>query len=212
VNFGDFAEHQRRLAAGHGEIDVEEDLRIEQRAVQLTMRVVDVVALAECVEAVALARMHLTRQWQGVDDAAEVSHAARRPRQTPQLVVEEGDVERGVVDHQLRAADELEQLVDDLGEPRLLRQEFVGDAVYVLRGAIDRPVGAQIAMKAAAGAAAIDQLDAADLDDAMPLLRLQPRGFGVEDDLPHGALRPPCASPARRAPAELRSGTGASAG
>src|SRR6185369_17841990 len=126
-------------------------------------------------------------------------------------VVEEGDVERSVVDHQLRAADELEQLVDDLGELRLLRQELVGDAVHVLRGAIDRPVRAQVAMKAAAGAAAIDQLDAADLDDAMALLRLQPRGFRVENDLPHGALRPPRASPARRASAELRSGTDASA-
>src|SRR6185503_3216775 len=70
----------------------------------------------------------------------------------------------------------------------------------------------QVAVKLAAGLAAIDQLDAADLDDAMSLLRLQPRGFGVEDDLAHAPLRPQRAAPARRGPAGLRSGRDASAG
>ena len=143
------------------------------------------VALAQRIEAVALARVHLARERQRVDHGAEVAHPARGARQALQLRVEERDVERRVVNDQLRAVDELEQLVDDLREARLLREELVGDAVHVLRGAVDRPVRAQVAMERAAGLAAIHQLDAADLDDAMSLLRLQPRGFGVEDDLAH---------------------------
>ena len=189
VDLRHLAEHQRRLAAGHREIDVQQDLRVEQRAVQLAMRVVDAVALAQRIEAVALARVHLARERQRVDHRAEVAHPARRTGQALQLRVEERDVERRVVNHQLRAVDELEQLVDDVREARLLREEFVGDAVHVLRGAVDQPVGSQVAMELAAGLAPIHQLDAADLDDAMSLLRLQPRGFGVEDDLAHDAAQ-----------------------
>ena len=180
VDLGDFAEHQRRLTARHREIDVEKDLRVEQCAVQLAMRVVDVVALAERVEAVALARVHLPRERQRVDHRQRSPIRRAAARQTLQLRIEESDIECRVVDDELRAVHELEQLVDDLREARLLREERVGDAVHILRGAIDRPVRAQVAVKAPAGLAAIDQLDAADLDDAMSLLRLQPRGFGVE--------------------------------
>src|SRR5688572_26673827 len=100
VELRDLAENQRRLAAGHGQIDVEQDLRIEQCAVQLAMRVVDAVALAQRIKAVALTRMHLPRQRQRVDHRAELAHAPRGARQTLQLRVEERDVERGVVNHQ----------------------------------------------------------------------------------------------------------------
>src|SRR4051812_128954 len=55
VDLCDLAKDQRGLAAGHREIDVQQNLRVEQRAVQLAMRVVDFVALAQCIEAVALA-------------------------------------------------------------------------------------------------------------------------------------------------------------
>ena len=110
-----------------------------------------------------------------------------------QLRVQERDVERRVVNDQLRAADELDQLVDDVGEARLLREEFVGDAVHLLRAAVDFAVGPQVTMERAAGLAPIDQLDAADFDDAMALLRLEARGFGVEDDLAHDARSDRCA-------------------
>ena len=95
------------------------------------MRVVDVVALAERVEAVALARVHLPRERQRVDHRAEVAHPACGARQALQLRIEESDVECRVVDDELRAVDELEQLVDDLREARLLREELVGDAVHL---------------------------------------------------------------------------------
>ena len=109
------------------------------------------------------------------------------------------------------------ELVDDVGEARLLREELVGDAVHLQRGDVDLAVGSQVAMKRATGAASDDDLDAADLDDAMTLLRLEPGGFGVEDDLAHASRRPVSrgrlrAAPRRPPAAALRSGRGASAG
>ena len=53
----------------------------------------------------------------------------RRARQALQLRIEERDVEGGVVNDQLGAVDELDQLLDDIGEARLLREELVRDAV-----------------------------------------------------------------------------------
>jgi len=66
-------ERQQALATGHRQVDIREDTRIEQRAVQLAMRIVDVVALAQCVEAVALTRMALAREQQRIDHAAQLA-------------------------------------------------------------------------------------------------------------------------------------------
>ena len=64
------AELQHRLAAGHRQIHVRENLGIEERAVKLPRRVVDLVALAQRIEAVALAWVKLARQRETVDDPA----------------------------------------------------------------------------------------------------------------------------------------------
>ncbi len=128
------------------------------------------VAFAQRVQAVALARMHLTRERQGVDDLADVARLSRRPRQTLQLGIEEGQVERRVVDDQLGAADELEQLLDHVGEARLLRQELVGEAVHLDGAAVHFSIRPQIAMEGATGLAPVHHLDAADFDDAVALL------------------------------------------
>ena len=65
-------------------------------------------------------------------------------------------------------------------------QELGRDAVHLQRAGIDFAVRAQVAMEHPARAPAIDDLDAADLDDAVPQLGLEAGGFGVEDDLTHG--------------------------
>ena len=51
-------------------------------------------------------------------------------------------------------------------------------------GWIARPCGIDVDVEGAAGREAVDQLDAADLDDAV-LARIEAGGFGVEDDLAH---------------------------
>src|SRR5262249_7043327 len=84
---------------------------------------------------------------------------------------------------------------------------------------VDVAFGIQITMEGPAARAPVDELDAADLDNAMIELGLEPRGLGVEDDLAHGArvYRNACcgnASIARLASRSTRSlpGTPACAG
>src|SRR6185312_2749963 len=115
-------------------------------------------------------------------------------RQACQLGVEEGDVEGGVVDHQLGAGEERQQLFGDLAEARLPVEVGARDAVHGERAVIDLAFGIEVAMKRTAGRTAVDQLDAADLDDAVIQLGLEAGGLGIQHDLAHGArvYRNPC--------------------
>src|SRR5262249_50003983 len=106
-----------------------------------------------------------------------------------QLGINEGDVERGVVDDQLGVADVLEQVVGDLREQRLVAQEFVADAGDRARAFVDRALRVQETVKRRPlRAPRFEQLDATDLDDLVALADLQAGGFGVENDLPHQNL------------------------
>jgi hypothetical protein len=179
-------ERERRLAAAHGEVDVREDARIEQRAVQVAARVVHLVALAERVQAVALPGMQAPRERQRVEHAADVGDRPAGARER-QLRVEEADVEFRIVDDELGALDEREELPRDVREARLRGQELAGDAVHGERRRLDLALGPQVALPGAAARPPVQELDAADLDDAVALGHLEARGFGVEDDLAHGA-------------------------
>ena len=117
---------------------------------------------------------------------AEIRHQLLRRWQAPELVVQETDVERRVVDDQFRALDELDQLVDDVREFRLLLQELGRQAVHRLGAGVDRPLRVQVLLERAPGRAAVDELDAADLDDPVALGGFEAGGFGVENDLAHG--------------------------
>jgi len=68
------SERQRHLAAGHSEVDVRKYFRIEQGAVQIAMGIVDIVAPAQGVEVVLLARMHAASQCQRIEHAAQVGY------------------------------------------------------------------------------------------------------------------------------------------
>ncbi len=70
-------ERQAHLPAGHRKIDVGEYLRVEQRPVQVALRIVDAVALGERVETVALPRMHPAREHERVEHAAAVADLVR---------------------------------------------------------------------------------------------------------------------------------------
>jgi hypothetical protein len=59
-----------------------------------------------------------------------VPHAPVRSAQPLELEVEEREVELGVVDHELRAAHEVEEFLRLLGEQRLVAQRLVADAVH----------------------------------------------------------------------------------
>jgi hypothetical protein len=48
-----------------------------------------------------------------------------------------------------------------------------------------RAVGIEVSVEMAAGLDAVEHLDATDLDHAVAAGRIEPRGFGIEDDFPH---------------------------
>ena len=148
------------------------------------MRVVDRVALAQGVQAVALAGMHLPRQRQGIEDSAEIGDFSYSV-EPPELGIQEGDVERRIVNNEFRIAHELEKLRLDLRERRLIRQPVARQTVHLLRAFVDVALRIQIAMKGAPREPAIEEFDAADFDDAMLLLDFEAGGFRVENDLPH---------------------------
>ena len=101
------------------------------------------------------------------------------------LGIDEGHVEAGIVGDQAGAVDELQELVGDLVEGRLVGEIGRADAVYGQRVGMDRPaLRIDVEVEDAAGRKAVDQFDAADLDDAV-LARVQPGRFRVEDDFAH---------------------------
>src|SRR5450759_212111 len=85
--------------------------------------------------------------------------------------------------------DEAEEIVGDVGEKRLVleelgRQPVDGEGLgryFALR--------VEIAVERRAGRNPVEQLDAADLDQAVTLQGIQPGGFGVEDDFAHFFVR-----------------------
>jgi hypothetical protein len=112
--------------------------------------------------------------------------AQGRPAQSRELGIDEGEVEFRVVDDQPVAADEGEQLVGDRGEGRMPREEFFGEAMDFDSLRRHLALGIDIAVECPSGRHMIEQLDAADLDDAMAARWIEPGGFGVENDLAHG--------------------------
>ncbi len=61
-----------------------------------------------------------------------------------------------------------------------------------LQGAlVDVALRIQVAVKGAAGQPPIEELHAADFDDAMLLFDFEARGLGIENDLPHQSLTLP---------------------
>src|SRR6516162_7681302 len=84
-----------------------------------------------------------------------------------------------------RVANERDQVVDDFGEKRLIPEEFAGQAVDGDGLGRHIALGIEVAMKALPARNAIDELDAADLHQSVPLEGIKPRRFGIEHDLAH---------------------------
>src|SRR5262245_21969158 len=175
-----------RLArANQLDIDLGQDLGVQQRAVLDAAAVVDTVARAQIVEPIGSGRMLAPRQQQGVDQAlARHQHAPR----ALELGVEKAEIEQRVVRDQRRLADERDEVVGDLGEQRFVLEKINGEAVD--GGGLGRHValGINVDVEMLTGRDTVDQLDTADLDQAMTLKGIEPRGLGVEHDLAHFRL------------------------
>jgi hypothetical protein len=168
-------------AAKQLQIDIGEDFAVEQRAVQGALRIVDAIVLAQRIEADPRPGMALARHHHGINDIV----AEARPLDPLEFVIEKAHVERRIVDHQRRIADELEKGIGLGGKFRLVAQELRRQPMNAEGLFRHRAFGVEIDVKMSAGRDVIDQLDAADFDDAVTGLRRQPRGFGIEHDLAH---------------------------
>src|SRR5204862_7480977 len=124
-------------------------------------------------------------EQQRVEHAAALAQVLRHSGQAAQLVVQELHVELGVVDHELGALHELEELQRHLGELRLRSEKLVLDAVHLERAAIDFALWVDVAVEAVGSVTPVHELDAAELDDAMACCGLEPSSFRVENDLAH---------------------------
>ncbi len=110
------AETQRALSAREREIHLGEQLGVQQCAMQRAMRVVDLITLAQGVQAVPLSGMHLAGERQGVDDLAIVRQPAPRRPEPREFMIDEADVESGIVDDEFGAPHEFDEIGRDVGE------------------------------------------------------------------------------------------------
>ena len=154
---------------------------IEQRAVQLAAGIVHAELVAQRIQVVLLAGAHLARHAQRVDDLAAGLGDALAIEQA-ELVVEEADIEGGVMDHQVGAADELDEFAGDLGELRLVGEEIVGQAVYPFR-IRDRAPRIQVGVEELSGELAAEKFDAADFDNPITGAEIESGGFGIQNYL-----------------------------
>src|SRR5258708_7122990 len=178
------------------EIDRGEKLAVELRAVPGARGEIDAEAPAQRIEARLRAGIAAFRQQQGILDIADQRGAV----QALELGVEEFQVELGIVDDQSIAADEGEQLVGDSGEGRMRGEELGGEAMHLFRLRRYVALRIDIAMEDAPGRQVVEELDAGQLDDAVPLRRLQPSGFRIQDALPHEGHCAPRESPPQPPP------------
>ena len=108
-----------------------------------------------------------------------------------QLGIQKAEVEPGIMRHQGRIGDELQQFRRPLGKQRLVGQKALGKPVHRLGGGGHRALGIEISVESATSLNPVDHLDAANLHQPIPALRIEAGGFGVEDNLTHRAIYPP---------------------
>lgn len=81
--------------------------------------------------------------------------------------------------------DEIEQVFDKVFEQGLVSQEGVAEAVDLFGNAGHRHLWIEVGMEGATRLASIDQLDAANFDDAVSLGGIEASGLGIEHDFAH---------------------------
>ena len=129
-----------------------------------------------------------------------IRHAVDGDRFAPEareFRVEETHVELGVVDDETRVADESEKIVDDRRKDRLVpqrRRRMAVDAKSVLG---HLALGIDERVKHPAGRVLMDDLDPADLDDAMARGGIEAGRLGVEHDFTHRPILSPASRRAR---------------
>ncbi len=91
------------------------------------------------------------------------------------------------MDHQPGViGDEVDESLRHLGEFGFVGQEFVAQAMH-LEGALGHAAfGVDVDVEGLAGGQVVEQLQRADLDDAVAVFGVETGGFRIQDDLTHG--------------------------
>ena len=176
---------QRCLAARHRQVHECEQLSVYECTMHIALRGIDVVALAQCIEAVALSRMDFARQCQRIKHTRVLGDLRLRVLHELELILDKANIEISIVNDEFGVFDECEELVSDVGKSWCRLQVFVADAVDALGALFDVAIRVEEAVKLAARQTTIDEFNAADFDDAVALADGEARGFGVEYDLTH---------------------------
>jgi hypothetical protein len=128
--------------------------------------------------------VHLPGECERIQHPAQVRHPMRG-FYTLKFGIEEGNVEGRVVDNQFRVADKFQQRGVHVQKGGLARQSVACQTVHLNRAFIDFAFRIQVLVKRPAGQPPIEDLHAADFNDAMVLLNLETGGFRIKNDLAH---------------------------
>ena len=90
------------------------------------------------------------------------------------------------MDHQRVRTDECQELVGDIGKQRLVVEKVIGQPMHRDSAGINLAFRIDVDMKLFAGRHVIDKRERADFDDPMAVLRVNPRGLSIKNNLAHG--------------------------
>ena len=99
-----------------------------------------------------------------------------------QLHIDEADIEGGVVKHELRTRDEVEELRGETGEDRFVGEELRRKPMHGegLRGHV--ALGVDIFVPGPTGRDVVGEFDAGDLHQPVAIAAVEPGGFGIHHD------------------------------
>lgn len=150
------------------DIDLREQLSVEQRAMMGPHRTIDGKAAAKRIKTVFRAREFASRNGECIGCAFGED---RRFSAAFELGIEEVEVERCVVRDQLIIANKFQKFINYLGKPGLVGKELCRKAMDRDNFGGNVAVRVQVDMKNPAGFDAVNQLDAADLNEAVAVRR-----------------------------------------
>ena len=110
-----------------------------------------------------------------------------------QFRIHKAHIKIGIMDDELRIADEGQKIVDDLGEDRLVLKDRGGVAVDARRVLRHVALGIDENVEDIAGQALVHNLDRANFQHPMSVGRIEACRFRVEHDFTHGAFGLPLA-------------------
>src|SRR5579863_1338161 len=136
--------------------------------------------------------MLAARQEKSIDDPLAID---RGTSGAFQFGVDEAEIEHRVMRDELGVAQKSHELFRFVGEQRLVVEKLAGQAVNLERLLRHVALRIEVTVKGLAGREAIDEFNAANFDQAIPLHGIKSSGLGVKNDLAH-AILPECESAA----------------